>query len=104
MRDLNEFLEHNKIISRCQIGFRKKFRTADHLLVLKTLMEDYKVRRKPIFACFVDFRKAYDSVWREGLFFKLIRNGCSKNFVRITLSMYSSVVTSVKLQNGITPF
>ena len=101
---LNEFLERNKIISRCQIEFRKNCRTADHLLVLKPLMEDYKLRRKPIFACFVDFRKAYDSVWREGLFFKLIRNGCSKNFVRIMLSMYSSVVTSVKLQNGITPF
>ena len=101
---LNHYLEQHKILSRCQIGFRKDCRTADYLLVLKTLMEIYKVKRKPIFACFVDFRKAYDSVWREGLFFKLISNGCSKNFMRILLSMYSSVVTSVKLHNGITPF
>ena len=101
---LNHYLEQHKILSRCQIGFRKDCRTADYLLVLKTLMEIYKVKRKPIFACFVDFRKAYDSVWREGLFFKLISNGCSKNFMRILLRMYSSVVTSVKLHNGITPF
>jgi hypothetical protein len=76
----------------------------NHVLVLKTLIDVYKLKRKPIFACFIDFRKAYDSVWREGLFFKLIINGCSKNFIRIMLSMYSSVNTSVKLREGITPF
>ena len=40
----------------------------------------------------------------RGLIFQLISNGCSKNFMRILLSMYSFVVTSVKLHNGITPF
>ena len=101
---LNDFLESNKITNKSQIGFRKNCRTADHLLVLKTLIDVYMLKRKPIFACFIDFRKAYDSVWREGLFFKLIINGCSKNFIRIMLSMYSSVNTSVKLREGITPF
>ena len=52
----------------------------------------------------MDFRKAYDSVWRKGLFFKLIRSGCSRNFIRFMLIMYSSVVTFDKLHNGITPF
>ena len=69
---LNGFLESNKITNKSQIGFRKNCRTANHLLVLKTLIDVYKLKRKPIFACFIDFRKAYDSVWREGLFFKLI--------------------------------
>ena len=103
---LNDFLESNKITNKSQIGFRKNCGTADHLLVLKTLIDVYKLKRKPIFACFIDFRKAYDSVWREGLLFKLIINGCSKNFIRIMLSMYSSVntCTSVKLREGITPF
>ena len=100
---LNDFLENNKIINKSQIGFRKNCRTADHLLVLKTLIDVYKMKRKRIFACFVDFRKAYDSVWREGLLFKLITNGCSKRFMRIMLSMYSSVNASVKLHQGITP-
>ena len=72
---LNEYLQENNIMNKCQIGFRKKFRTADHLLVLKTLVDYYKSKRKPIFACFIDFRKAYDCVWREGLFLKLILNG-----------------------------
>ena len=101
---LNEYLQENNIMNKCQIGFRKKFRTADHLLVLKTLVDYYKSKRKPIFACFVDFRKAYDSVWREGRFLKLILNGCSRKFIRLMLNMYSSYNCSVKLEEGNTPF
>ena len=97
---LNEYLQENNIMNKCQIGFRKKFRTADHLLVLKTLVDYYKSKRKPIFACFIDFRKAYDSVWREGLFLKLILNGCSRKFIRLMLNMYSSYNCSVKLEEG----
>ena len=35
---LNDYLQEKIIMSNCQIGFRKKFRTADHLLVLKPLI------------------------------------------------------------------
>ena len=44
-------------------------------------------------------------MWREGLFFKLIQYGCSKNFIitRMLLSMYSSVKYRVKLSSGSTP-
>ena len=91
-------------MNKCQIGFRKKFRTADHLLVLKTLVDYYKSKRKPIFPCFIDVRKAYDSVWREGLFLKLILNGCSRKFICLMLNMYSSYNCSVKPEEGSTPF
>ena len=57
--------------------------------MLKTLIDFYRLHKKPLFACFVDFRKAYDSVWREGLFFKLIQYGGSKNFVQSLFHNYS---------------
>lgn len=101
---LTLFLKENNTLNRCQIGFRPGFRTSDHLLVLKTLIDSYKSRHKPLFACFIDFRKAYDSVWREGLFFKLIKYGCSRKFISILLSMYSSTKAAVKLEQGITSF
>ena len=100
----NTFLERYNILNECQICFRRGFRTSDHILVLKTLIDSYKNQKRPLFACFIDFRKAYDSVWREGLFCKLIQYGCRKNFVRILLSMYSSVRVAVKLNAGVTPF
>ena len=97
-------MEGKNIINKYQIGYRKHYRTADHLLVLKTLIDYYKSNRKPIFACFTDFQKAYDSVWRKGLLFKFICCGCSKIFVSLLLSIYSSVLYSVKLENGATSF
>ena len=100
---LNEFLEENNVINKCQIGFRKHHRTADHLLVLKTLIDFYKSHRRPIFACFIDFKKAYDSVWRKGLLFKLTSCGCIKTFLRFISNMYSSVNYLVKLKDGVTP-
>lgn len=53
----NHHLEEDRIISKCQIGFRRNCRTADHLLVLKTIIDQFKSKRKPIFSCFVDFKK-----------------------------------------------
>lgn len=49
-----------------QIGSKKGFWTAD--LTLKTLIDEYISKIKN----FVDFLKAYDSIWRECLFYKLM--------------------------------
>ena len=51
-------------------------RTSDHLLTLNTVVKKYAtIGKKKLFACFVDFKKASDSVWHEGLFFKLKKIG-----------------------------
>jgi hypothetical protein len=65
---LEQFVSNYKIIPENQIGFRKGYRTADHILTLKTLPDKYLNKAgKKVFACFVDFKKAYDTVWRNGL-------------------------------------
>ena len=40
-------------------------------------------KNKTLFACFVDLRKAFDSVWREGLIYKLYQYGISKKFINV---------------------
>ena len=57
-----------------------------------------------MYACFVDFSKAYDSVWRVGLLYKLILNGLSTKFIHLIKSMYKDLQLSVKLSDGVTPF
>ena len=53
---LTNFLRINKIISQYQIGFSKKARTADHMFVLRHLIDTHaKQNRKRIFAAFIDF-------------------------------------------------
>ena len=83
---------------------QERLQNSRHLLVLKTLIDTYKLKRKPIFACFIDFRKAYDSVWREGLFYKLIINGCSKKFIRLMLKGQCQLQCIARSNNAWRPF
>ena len=60
-------------------------------------MEDY--------ACFVDFRKAFDSDIHDGLMFKLLELGIGTKFYNIIKNMYHSSQSCVRLGNGLTdPF
>ena len=53
---------------------------------------------------FEDFKKAYDSIWRKGLFYKLINCGISKTFITVLQSMYKNVRSCVKTNKGLTCF
>ena len=57
--------------------------------------------KEELFVCFVDFKKAYDLVWRDGLFYKLIQIGFSSKFVKTIMSMYESLSTCVFLSDGL---
>ena len=88
-----------------QIGFKKKSRPADHLFVLKSLIDSYHNAGKKVYACFVDFQKAFDCVWRIGLIYKLIKSGMSKDLVKLIQNMYERTSQSLKINQGITkPF
>ena len=101
---LIKFLDLENTLSIFQIGFRRGYRTSDHVFVLNTIINSYFSKGKKGYACFVDFSKAYDSVWRKGLLYKLILNGLSFQFISLIDSMYSELKAAVKLSNGITPF
>ena len=66
---LINFFEENRILNKCQIGFRNRHRNSRSYISLKTLIDCYRLKRKPIFACFIDFKKAYDSVYGGKVFF-----------------------------------
>lgn len=104
---LNERVEkwekENDIKCQEQIGFEKKSRPSDHLLVLKTLIDLHANEGKKLFACFVDFQKAFDSVWRTMLFYKLIRYGLDLGIVKLLKDMYGKTSICLKLNGKITP-
>ena len=56
------------ILHKSQIGFLPNNRTADHVFTLRTLIDKYVHNHKEkIYVCFVNFKKAFDSVWHDRL-------------------------------------
>ena len=95
---LPNYCEKKNIIHAGQIGFRPGYRTSDHIFTLRTLVDKYvhDVPRGKIYACFVDFKKAFDSIWHKGMLYKLLQVGIGSNFYRIIKDMYSKTQCSIK--------
>ena len=71
-----EYLEDNDLFSKEQAGFRKGSGTTDHIFVLRKIVDKYiNNRNGRIYACFVDFHEAFDSVWHDALLPKLYNTG-----------------------------
>jgi hypothetical protein len=65
---LSSELEHRHLRARGQAGFRPTHQTIDHILTLWDIVEEAQHRSSNVYCCFVDFRKAFDSILREVLF------------------------------------
>jgi hypothetical protein len=98
------FATENNLIPRNQIGYKKGARTTDHILTLKNIIDKYifSLPRKYLYACFVDFKSAFDTVWRKALIYKLHSLNIGGNFLNVLQSMYSDVYYCIKLKTGIT--
>ena len=99
-RILNFLTQHN-VLSRSQAGFMPNHRTTDHIYTLHSLIKNHVHHTKhgKIFACFVDFKKAFDSVWHPGLFLKLLESGIGGKTYDVIKSSYTENSCSVKV-NG----
>ena len=82
-----------------RIGFMPKKQTSDHIFVLKSIIDLYKTKRKHVFAWFMDSKKAFGTVWRKRLLFKILCYGISPKFCKILQGMYSQLTACVKLGN-----
>jgi len=96
-------LKHN-LIPKNQIGFMPRARTSDHIFTLKCAVEKYLRKKKRLYVCFVDLRKAFDSIWHDALFFKLQKLGINGLFKKIIHHMYLSNKLCVRTSGGLTPF
>lgn len=97
---LLKFMSNKKLISKNQIGFKEKGRTTDHIFTLKTITDQYKQNNKIFFAAFIDLRKAFDTVWRMGLFYKLLKNKAPAKLFNIIYPMYSETKCRMKFSSS----
>ena len=84
-----------------QLGFCKGAQTSDHTFVLNTCIQKYLSKGKYLYTCFIDFQKAFDTVCREALLFKLYNLGIRGKFFGCLKYMYSNSKAKIKLINKV---
>ena len=96
---LSNFAKSNQLIPSCQIAYQQNSSTSDHILTLKNLIDKYinRASKFHLFVCFVDFRAAFDTVWRRALLYKLVKLGIGGNFLNVIDSMYRNVFYRIKI-------
>ena len=79
-----------KIFSESQLGFMKGNRTSDALSIMHNIIDKYcHANQDKFYACFVDFRKAFDKVPRDIFLQKLSSIGLHGSIFNVIKSMYT---------------
>jgi len=87
MRDrLVYWAEVNGKLNEAQFGFREGRRTTDPIFILSTAMQADKKKRKPLYACFVDFAKAFDGLPPE------IFKGFNSQLISFTTALFNKLL------------
>ena len=101
---LQHFLEVNNILVDEQNGFRVGRSCIDHIFVLCTILRNRNALGKSTFLCFIDYKKAFDSVNRNLLMFKLSKIGINGHMYNAITSLYSNPKARVILQENCTDY
>ena len=97
------FVETNGILNNCQYGFRQKRSTIDCIFVLQTLIDKIILHdKRKLYCTFIDFKKAFDLVYRNGIWFKLMSYQLSSKFINMMKAMYQSVKACVRVNGNLT--
>lgn len=103
---LREWAEESNQFCLEQAGFRADHSTIDHVYTLFSIAVKhvYGSGRGKLYAAFVDYRKAFDSVDRAQLWTVLAESGLSTKFLRMLKSIYSQVQACVRWNGAASDF
>jgi hypothetical protein len=97
---LSDYCEAHGILPDEQCGFRPERSTVDMLFVVRRLQELARRRRIPLYMCFVDLQKAYDSVDRELLWKVLARAGVPEEMIAVIRQFHDGMQAQVRMDDG----
>ena len=94
---LSKYLKYWDAVGEEQLGFKQNYSTTDGIFVLNSLIELLKAQKKTLFCAFIDLKKCFGSIWREGLWTKLSTYGLGSKMMNILKSIYQNVKSCLKM-------
>jgi hypothetical protein len=92
---LSDWSNKMKKLVEEQCGFRIGRSTMDQIFTLHELLAHKRESRGIVYMAFLDARRAYDTVWRDGLLFKLAQAGIRGRMFSVLHSMLSRTTRRV---------
>ena len=100
-RRLSEYCERVGILPEEQSGFRPNRSTTDMMFVIRRLQELARKKRIPLYVCFIDLTKEYDSVDRTLLWTVLARFGVPHNMISVIRQFHDGMRACVRLDDRV---
>ena len=95
---LGIFAKEHRLLSPSQLGFVAGNRCSDaHIIIYNLIKNKCHSQNSKIFSCFVDFKKAFDSVPRDLLLKKILGMGITGKFFNILRNIYTTDKACVKI-------
>ena len=88
-------------LSEAQAGFRRDRSTIDQIFTHRQLAEKYEEFGKELYVCYIDFRKAFDSIWRKGLWNVMRHLGNPEKIIKILENAYKNTFSAVRVDGDI---
>ena len=101
---LQTYIENNNVLEDEQNGFREGRSCEDHIYVMDTLINTQITNKKPVFACFIDFSKAFDLINRDQLMLQLLNKNIDGKIYWSLKSLYAHTSSCIKLNNLYTSY
>ena len=100
---ITSFLESNNLLAPFQNGFRKSRNCQDHIATLQEVIGRRKrMDNVETYVSYYDLRKAYDTVWQEGLWYKMAKMGIRGKTLRFIMTAYQKSTSCIRLRDGFT--
>ena len=87
------------LLAEEQAGFRPGRSTVQQIFNLQVLAEKYLHHQSDLHHNFIDFKKAFDHVWHQGLWQVLRDYNFDENLVQVIEALYADSSSAVLLQN-----
>ena len=76
-------------------GFKKNSSTSDNMFLLVGAIQRAEFLKQPLYVAFVDFKRAFDTVNRNMLFYKLVKKQIDGNLIRLLYDMYNKTKSKI---------
>ena len=91
-----------QVTSDRQYGFRPNRGTTDAIFVVRQLMQKSKERNLNLHYHFIDFKSAFDTIWRQALWRMMARIGVNKTVIEVIKNMYEKSQCTVNVDGKMT--